>query len=80
MIIRRHVFQEYWRRLLFRNYLIANPQVARDYESLKIALAAAHGGDRVAYTDGKSAFIASVMAEIAGKKPKDEGKRRQASC
>ena len=52
---------EHWDRLLFRDYLIAHPEVAREYEDLKFALARDYRNDRVAYTDGKSDFIARVM-------------------
>ena len=57
-------FREHWDRLLFRDHLIARPDVARDYERLKIALAAAFPRDRAAYTRGKSEFIAAVMGSL----------------
>lgn len=63
MITRRSVFSEHWDRLLFRDYLIAHPQVAQAYAQLKIDLAAAHPNDRIAYTNGKTAFIRSVTAQ-----------------
>ena len=56
-------FSEHFDRLLFRDYLIAHPDVARRYEDLKRALAARHPADRRAYTGGKTAFILAVMAE-----------------
>ncbi|HVM50154.1 MAG TPA: GrpB family protein [Candidatus Acidoferrum sp.] len=62
MITRRRVFREHWDRLLFRDYLIAHPETAREYARLKTALAALHSGDRVAYTAGKTAFIQRVTA------------------
>ena len=68
MVTRRRTFQEHWDRLLFRDYLIAHPQTARDYEQLKNELAAAHPNDRVAYTSGKTVFISRVMA-MATKSP-----------
>ncbi len=55
-------FAEHWRRLLFRDFLSAHPEVARDYEALKRRLAADHPNDRVAYTRGKTTFIETVMA------------------
>lgn len=61
MITRRRAFQEHWNRLLFRDYLIAHPQAARDYERLKSELATTHPRDRTAYTSGKTAFIARIM-------------------
>lgn len=57
-------FQEHWDQLLFRDYLIEHPDVARDYELLKRGLAATYTNDRVAYTNGKSAFIADVMRRV----------------
>lgn len=54
---------EMWRRLAFRDYLRAHPEDARRYERLKRDLAAAHGGDREAYTDAKATFVAEIMAK-----------------
>jgi GrpB-like predicted nucleotidyltransferase (UPF0157 family) len=48
---------EHWERLLFRDYLIEHPDVARQYGELKVRLARAHVHDRIAYTRGKSEFI-----------------------
>jgi GrpB-like predicted nucleotidyltransferase (UPF0157 family) len=62
MVTARRTFQEHWQRLLFRDYLIANPQTARAYERLKIELATMHPNDRVAYTEGKTAFIEQTTA------------------
>ena len=53
-------FTEHWDRLLFRNYLIKHPEVAREYETLKISLASASPRDRLAYTRGKTEFINRV--------------------
>lgn len=55
-------FEEHWRRLLFRDYLIAHPEQAWEYEQLKRNLAAAHPNDRAAYTNAKSAFIQELTA------------------
>ena len=57
---------EHWDRLLFRDYLIAHPDVAQDYCSLKLKLAEAHHGDRVAYTDAKTDFIRKVTEAAKG--------------
>lgn len=51
---------EHWDRLLFRDFLIANPGVAAEYGELKRKLASAHGGDREAYTAGKTEFVTRV--------------------
>ncbi len=53
-------FSEHWDRLLFRDYLIAHPDVAREYEQLKYRLAALHPNDRVVYTREKGVFINAV--------------------
>lgn len=53
---------EHWDRLHFRDYLIAHPEAAREYEALKRRLAERHPGDRVAYTEAKGAFIRDVTA------------------
>jgi GrpB-like predicted nucleotidyltransferase (UPF0157 family) len=47
--------------LLFRDYLIRHPETAREYGELKFRLAAEHPHDRIAYTAGKTEFIARVM-------------------
>ena len=56
-------FTEHWDRLLFRDYLIEHPEVAREYEALKIRLASVLAHDRIAYTRGKSEFIDRVTQE-----------------
>ena len=56
-------FADHWDRLLFRDYLIEHPDVAREYEALKYRLAAADARDRVAYTRGKTEFIARVTEQ-----------------
>lgn len=78
MVTRRRTFQEHWDRLLFRDYLIAHPQIARDYEQLKNELAAAHPNDRVAYTSGKTAFISRVMAMV--RESPERCARRSSRC
>ncbi len=53
---------EHWDRLLFRDYLIRHPDVAREYASLKTRLSRQHDHDRVAYTRAKTDFILRVTA------------------
>src|SRR5262245_40721859 len=55
-------FREHWDRLLFRDYLIAHPEVALRYQQLKLELASRHSEDRLAYTHGKTRFIEAVTA------------------
>jgi GrpB-like predicted nucleotidyltransferase (UPF0157 family) len=55
---------QHWDRLLFRDYLIAHPEAAQKYLHLKFHLANQHPNDREAYTNGKTDFIASIMARV----------------
>ena len=52
---------EHWDRLLFRDYLIGHLETAVEYQELKMHLSSLYPNNRVAYTKGKSEFIASVM-------------------
>ncbi|GBE57503.1 dephospho-CoA kinase/protein folding accessory domain-containing protein [bacterium BMS3Abin01] len=61
-------FTEHWDRLLFRDYLIEHPEVAREYGALKMRLASAWSRDRAAYTRGKTEFIVSVTASCLKEK------------
>ena len=49
--------------LLLRDWLILHPDVARDYENLKVQLAAEYGDDMPRYTDGKTSFLRKVVNE-----------------
>jgi GrpB-like predicted nucleotidyltransferase (UPF0157 family) len=53
---------EHWERLLFRDYLIEHPDVAKEYQNLKNRLYNAHPHDRIVYTKGKTEFILGVTA------------------
>jgi GrpB-like predicted nucleotidyltransferase (UPF0157 family) len=59
-----HAFQagspQITRHLAFRDYLIANPAVAHDYDMLKRRLATMFPKDIRSYTDGKSSFIQDI--------------------
>ena len=50
-----------WERLLFRDYLRAHPDAAREYGALKRRVAAEHPDDRVAYAKAKTDFVAAAM-------------------
>lgn len=52
-------------QLRFRDALRNDPRLAQAYEDLKQRLAAESGHDREAYTAGKAAFVASVLAGTA---------------
>ncbi|MEU0877945.1 GrpB family protein [Lentzea sp. NPDC005914] len=48
-------------QIRFRDALRVSPDLARQYENLKRDLADHRGHDREAYTEGKAAFVASVL-------------------
>lgn len=56
--------QDFHRIVGFRDYLNAHPEAARQYESLKLKLAAQYPDDRIAYTNGKEAFIQSICEKL----------------
>lgn len=49
-----------WERLHFRDYLREFPDEARRYEELKRTLAERYPNDRVAYTEGKAAYVVAI--------------------
>ncbi len=53
------------RHLGFRDYLRAHPAEAKEYEALKLDLAARSGGDALAYSDGKTGFIREMERRAA---------------
>ena len=55
-----------WSQLKFRDYLRDHPDEAARYAALKRDLAARYADDREAYTDGKAAFIAEILARLEG--------------
>ena len=67
--LREHVHMlvvdsERWHEMpLFRDYLIARPEAAREYEALKRRLAVEFGFDREQYTDAKAEFVQRVLAQ-----------------
>lgn len=48
-------------KILFRDYLISHPEVAKEYEQLKIKLAQQHTFDREQYTNAKGEFVKKVL-------------------
>jgi GrpB-like predicted nucleotidyltransferase (UPF0157 family)/GNAT superfamily N-acetyltransferase len=50
-------------KILFRDYLIAHPETAREYEQLKIKLAQEYTYDREQYTDAKTKFINNILCK-----------------
>jgi len=58
------VTSEFWgRHLIFRDYLRTHPETARAYEALKCRLAAQYATNHEGYTDAKTSFIESVVAQ-----------------
>lgn len=58
----------------FRDYLIQNPPIAKEYEDLKISLLPKYRNNRDGYTEAKSEFIRRIMA--LARKNVTERKRR----
>lgn len=54
---------EHWERLLFKEYLIAHPAIAKESEKLKLRLADEYRNDRVAYTNAKTEFIVKITKD-----------------
>ena len=51
-----------WERVLFRDYLIAHPELAEEYGALKTRIAQAFPNDRIGYAKAKTEFITRVTA------------------
>ena len=49
-----------WDEIVFRDYLIKNPDIAREYCTLKRRLASEYTNDREIYTNSKTDFIAGI--------------------
>lgn len=47
--------------ILFRDHLNSHPEVAHEYEKLKLSLLPKYKHDRDGYTDAKSAFIKKIL-------------------
>ena len=47
--------------IIFRDYLIAHPEAAKEYERLKLSLLPEYRHDRDGYTDAKSEFVNNVV-------------------
>jgi len=49
-----------WDEIRFRDYLIKNKEIAKEYEALKLELADKYPNDREAYTDSKTEWIEKI--------------------
>lgn len=47
--------------ILFRDYLIAHPEVAKEYERLKLSLLPKYKNNRDGYTDAKTLFVRNIV-------------------
>ena len=47
--------------IYFRDYLIANPGIAKEYEKLKLSLLPEYRNNRDGYTDAKGEFVRHVI-------------------
>ena len=54
-------FEGNWNEIIFRDYLINNPEIAKEYSDLKLELAKKYKNNREAYTEGKTDFIKKVI-------------------
>ena len=73
LYIHLHLFtygSAHWEKhLLFRDYLRAHPEIAREYYGLKRRLASHHGSDREGYTYAKTVFIDAIVAKACQLQP-----------
>lgn len=55
---------EFWTRIIaFRDALREEPALANEYQALKLALAEKHAQERLAYVEGKAAFVNAVVSK-----------------
>jgi len=50
-----------WDEIRFRDYLINNKEIAKEYETLKLELSEKYPNDREAYTDSKTEWIKKLI-------------------
>ena len=56
--------------IIFRDYLLDNPNIARQYENLKKELSISCRNDREKYTEGKTEFVKQLMRRVRNKRKK----------
>ncbi|MEZ4525615.1 MAG: GrpB family protein [Desulfobacterales bacterium] len=64
--------QDWKEQILFRDYLTRNRQAAQKYAAIKKELARRYPTDRLSYTDGKGAFIKSVLQLARHEREKEQ--------
>jgi len=67
-LVHMHIYEidgdDYKKHVFFRDHLRTNPEIARDYENLKVRLLKQSSGDRGVYQDGKKEFIQKVLSLV----------------
>ena len=48
--------------ILFRDYLVSNPETRAEYEKLKLGLASGNPNNRELYTSGKTSFVKKIIS------------------
>jgi GrpB-like predicted nucleotidyltransferase (UPF0157 family) len=66
-----------WDEIVFRDYLINNPDTAHDYVNLKQRLSVEFKNDREKYTDGKTDFIKKVTQRARKKEIQSDSSCRK---
>lgn len=50
-----------WDELIFRDYLLQNPKIAKEYGELKLRLSVDHLNDREKFTENKTDYISKIV-------------------
>ncbi len=50
--------------ILFRDYLIAHPESAKEYETLKLSLLPEYRNNRDGYTEAKTEFVKKIVSQL----------------
>lgn len=58
------------RNIRFREYLRSHPEVAEEYNKLKVELAKKYKNNQIAYTEGKAKFIEKVESKASKERKK----------
>ena len=51
---------EHWDRILFRDYLVDHPDIAKEYSMLKMKLSGTYSNNRVLYSEAKTDFVVRI--------------------
>ena len=60
--------------ILFRNYLISHPEIAKEYERLKMSLLPEYTNNRDGYTEAKTEFVKRIVRMNLTMNPHGEAK------